>query len=252
MAPVRVRVYEPVAGQTAQDVVVFSHGGSWLAGGLDSYDYEARTLCLGTGARVVSVDYRLAPEHPYPAPFQDCFSVLHWAHQSAPRTLSVAGDSAGGNLAAAVAIAARDQQIPLAAQLLIYPAIDPSMSGASFTELATGYLLTNESIRSAWASYVPDPIRRREAYAAPSAAGSLRGVAPAVVVTAGYDPLRDDGDGYATQLASAGVPITHLTNPALLHAFWQMAPQVPEARAAVDRALAAFAELIGQAAHLAA
>lgn len=246
---VPVRIYEPgPEHDVAVDVVVFIHGGGFISGDLDSYDHEVRTLTARTGARVVSVDYRLAPEVPYPGPFEDCLTVLEWAAAQPHRTLSVVGDSAGGNLAACVAIAARDRGIRLAAQLLIYPVIDPTLRGSSFRERGEGYLLTTASLAFDWDCYVPDIALRTQPFAAPGAAASLAGVAPAIVTSAGYDPLRDDATWYAGRLAADGVETVLLEHPDLMHAYWQLAPRVPAAAAAVDQALAALTQLIERAA----
>lgn len=246
---VPVRVYEPgPESSSSVDVVVFIHGGGFISGDLDSYDHEARTLTASTGARVYSVDYRLAPEVPYPGPFDDCLAVLEWVATQPHRTLSIVGDSAGGNLAACVAIAARDKGIRLAAQLLVYPVIDPALSGKSFLERGEGYLLTTSSLAFDWDCYVPDAAQRADAYAAPGSAVDLAGVAPAVVTSAGYDPLRDDATWYAARLAADGVEVVLLEHPDLMHAYWQLAPRVPAAQDAIDRAFGALKELISQAA----
>lgn len=241
--PVRVRVYEPEDGTPTSDVLLYVHGGGWVVGTPDDLDHEMCTFAHRLGTRVVSVDYRLAPEHPYPAAFDDCMTVVRQLNKDpAVGRIAVAGDSAGGNIAAAIAIACRDEGIPLSAQLLIYPALDPAQNYPSHEALGVGFGLTKADMASYWSSYLPDRSMWTNPTAAPDATPSLRGLAPAVVVTAGYDPLRDEGNAYARRLIDAAVPTTHLENPSLPHAFLIMTGRVPVADKAVHRALDALAE----------
>lgn len=245
--PVRVRTYEPEGGTDSSHVLVFVHGGGWVAGAPDDLDYEMCAFAHRLGLRVVSVDYRLAPEHPYPAAFDDCMTVVRYLHNTlSVSRISIAGDSAGGNLAAAVAIACRDEQIPLIGQLLIYPALDPTQAHESHDALGGDYGLRKVDMALYWSSYLPDPGTWASPTAAPAAMTDLRGLAPAVVVTAGYDPLRDEGDAYARRLADASVPTRHLENPSLPHAFLFMTGRVPVADKAVHRTLDAFAEILAR------
>ena len=243
--PVRVRTYAAPNGTSNPDVLLFIHGGGWVIGAPEDLDYEMCAFAHHLDMRVVSVDYRLAPEHPYPAAFNDCMLVARQLHQD-PQVgrIAVAGDSAGGNLAAAVAIGCRDEGITLVAQLLIYPALDPTQQLRSHDVFGVGYGLTKADMVANWSAYLPQPHLWQVPTAAPPTAASLRGVAPAVVVTAGYDPLCDEGDAYASRLAAESVPTTHLQNPSLAHAFLIMTPRVEAADTAVQLALTAFAHYL--------
>ncbi|NVI87703.1 alpha/beta hydrolase [Actinomadura sp. BRA 177] len=222
---VPVRVTEP-ATRFTDATIMFFHGGGWIAGDLDTHLQHMRRLAVETGSTVVGVDYRLAPEHPYPAAFDDCLAAtLHVAGASAGR-LAVAGDSAGGQLAASVALACRDQGIPLAAQLLVVPVTDVMGGYAdsavnarypSRQERADGYGLTLAGMR--WfADLYTAPGDAWQV--SPLRAPDLAGVAPAAVHTAGFDPLRDEGNAYAAALRAAGVPVVHREWPTLNHGFF--------------------------------
>src|SRR5579871_2409484 len=203
-----VRVYVPPTGTAPRGLVVFFHGGGWVICGLDTHDAVCRDLSAGTGAVVLSVDYRLAPEHPFPAPVDDCWAALQWAHANAaaigadPTRVAVAGDSAGGNLAAVMALMARDAGLALRLQLLVYPATDFTEERPSIRENGQGYMLTADSMKWFEAHYAPDATDWR---ASPMLAPDHRGVAPAMVLTCEFDPLRDEGNDYASKLAAAGV-----------------------------------------------
>ena len=209
-----VRVYSPddANGNDPLPLVVFFHGGGWVIGDVDTHDAMARTMCRGTGAVVVSVDYRLAPEHPYPAAVQDCLAATRWARTDAdrlgvdPDKVAVAGDSAGGNLAAVVAQRCRDEGFPLVAQLLVYPIADVSREHASMREHAEGYYLERSTMRWFIGHYVRDDRDRADPGVSPLL-GDLRGLSPAVICTAEFDPLRDEGEAYAAALREAGVPV---------------------------------------------
>ena len=208
-----VRVYTP-AGTGPLPAIVYFHGGGWVIGNLEIVDRPCRALAAAAAAVVVSVDYRLAPEHRYPAAFDDCYAATVWVAEHAaelgvdPATIAVAGDSAGGNLAAAVALAARDRGGPaLAAQLLIYPVTDFNFDTDSYRENAEGYLLTRGSMYWFWAHYLGAQELPKDPYACPLRAGSLAGLPPAYVATGEYDPLRDEGEAYAWRLAEAGVAV---------------------------------------------
>ncbi|MDT7583500.1 MAG: acetyl esterase [Pseudonocardiales bacterium] len=235
-----VRVYTP-AGEGPLPVVVYFHGGGWVIGDLEVVDQPCRQLASAAGAIVVSVDYRLAPEHRYPAAFDDCYAATVWvgAHAAEiggdPARLAVAGDSAGGNLAAAVALAARDRGGPeLAAQLLIYPVTDFNFGTASYQDNREGYLLTKGSMQWFWAHYLGAQDLDKDPYACPLRADSLVGLPPAYVATSEYDPLRDEGEAYARRLEEAGVAVTAKRFDGLLHGFFWMLAAVPSAAGVLD------------------
>ncbi len=226
------RLYLPLAGDAPPGLAVFYHGGGWVICGLDSHDGICRDLAGRSGAAVLSVDYRLAPEHPFPAAVDDAWAALEWAHAHAGDLgadrdrLAVAGDSAGGNLAAVMALMARDHGLPLRLQLLVYPATDFSRRRPSVKDNGTGYLLTEADMDWFEGHYAPD---RTDWRASPMLASDHRGVAPAVVMTCEYDPLRDEGDDYASTLAAAGVPVTHHCYPGLIHGAFSMTSVIPAA-----------------------
>jgi acetyl esterase len=238
------RLYVPAADGTPP-VVVYYHGGGWVLGGIDSHDGTCRALANASGAAVVSVDYRLAPEHPFPAAVEDAWAALEWVAANAaeiggdPSRLAVAGDSAGGNLAAVVAIQARDTGAPaLRGQLLVYPVTDATMSHPSIEENASGYFLTKADMEWFFGHYAPE--RPDDWRLSPLAAADLSGLAPALVLTAEYDPLRDEGEAYARRLDDAGVPVELIRKDGLIHGFFGMAADVDEARDAMDRSGAAL------------
>ena len=206
-----IRVYEPFGAGPFPLILAF-HGGGWVAGNLDSYDVGARNLCAGVPAVVASVDYRLAPEHRFPAATEDCLAALRWAAEHARELgaeaarIAVAGDSAGANLAAVTALRARDEGGPrLAGQLLVYPVTaHHSLGTRSYTQNAKGYLLTREVMEFFWVSYLGHPNHPRDAHAAPLEAPDLRGLPPAMIVTAEFDPLRERGRGIRPSASGGG------------------------------------------------
>ena len=242
---VPVRIYEPL--QANGGTLIYLHGGGWVVGDVETHDPLCRRVTNGTGARVVSVDYRLAPEHPFPAALDDAEEVLHWLWTEDPgRPLGVAGDSAGASLAAGVALRARDKQIPLAAQLMLYPATDPAMTSPSIAENGTGYFLTERDMAWFYQQYLP---------AGPASAGvsapeadlahaDVAGVAPAIVATAEFDPLRDEGAAYAARLAEAGVPVQYVPGPGLIHGFAGFLGVVDAADATVAAILDRLSQLL--------
>ncbi|MDQ1375382.1 MAG: acetyl esterase, partial [Actinomycetota bacterium] len=226
-------------------VLVFFHGGGFVIGDLDTHDQVCRQLANGSHAIVVAVDYRLAPEHPYPAAPDDCFAATTWIHEHAtelggdPTRMAVAGDSAGGNLAAVVAQEARDKGgPPLKAQILIYPATDLSMQHPSITENGEGYLLTKEGMDWFMGHYAPDVDDVR---CSPLAAVDLSGLPPALVITAEFDPLRDEGEAYAAHLREAGVPVVLSRYDGMIHGFFQLGVLLDAGTKAVDEAARALA-----------
>lgn len=248
--PLPVRVFTP-PGRGPHPVVVFLHGGGWVIGDPDTHDDQGRALCARGGAVVVSVDYRLAPEDPFPAALDDAGAATAWVAAHAgelgadPARLAVAGDSAGANLAAAVCLAARDAGgPPIAAQVLVYPVVDATLDQPSVTELAEGYGLTRTTMRWFVDQYLPQPATRHDPLASPLAAGDLSGLPPAIVVTAGFDLLRDQGDAYARRLREAGVDVVLRRHPTLVHGFLGMGPQVDAAAAAVDQLCADVRHLL--------
>jgi acetyl esterase len=236
---VPVRVYEPFRPNSAHDVIVFFHGGGFVAGNLNSADPTARALAAGLSARVVSVDYRLAPEHPFPAAYEDCLAVVNAIKATSLRWLAVAGDSAGANLAASIA-AAEPEGID--AQLLIYPCFDPSQTMPSQQELADGYLLTRAAMELYWRAY-SNGTAHDDPRLTPVVLADLRGLPPTVLTTAGFDPLRDEGQEYAARLVAAGVTTTYLPLPSLIHGWMDLTDRIPAARQALAVLIEAFASL---------
>jgi acetyl esterase/lipase len=247
--PIPIRVYRPpMDSEATLPVVVFLHGGGWSVGDLDTYDGDARNHAVGAGAVVVSVDYRLAPEHPYPAAVEDAWAATQWAAAHAeelgtdPDRLAVAGDSAGGNLAAVVAQLARDAGgPPIRFQLLWYPATTWDTSLPSFAENANSPLLDDSAVKGFARWYVGDlDLSTMPATLAPARADDLTGLAPAYIAVAGHDPLRDDGARYAELLAAAGVPAELHNAETLIHGYLGYAGVVPAATDAMDRGLSAL------------
>ena len=244
-----LRVYRSglgrVQGGAARPVVVWLHGGGWAVGDLDTHDPVCRAVANRLGATVVAVDYRLAPEHPHPAPLDDCYAAVEWAARRWPTApLVVGGDSAGGGLAAGVAIRARDAGGPvLAAQLLAYPGLDPAQSMPSVEENGSGLFLERGDMRTFYDWYVPGDLATDPLV---SPLGSdLTGLPPAVVATAEFDPLRDEGDTYAVELAAAGVPVVHLPGPGLVHGYFGLTEVAPAAAVRRAEVLDVVADLLG-------
>ena len=227
-----VRIYHPTGDGGSRPGVVYFHGGGWVICDLDSHDGGCRRLTNAVDAVVVSVDYRLAPEHPWPAAADDAYAACQWvaAHAAElgidPARLAVAGDSAGGNLSAVVAQMARDREGPdLAFQLLVYPVIDVGTARHDYPskrENAVGYFLTSAQMEWYRDQYLGDAAHGDEAYVSPIRAASLGGLPPACVVTAEMDPLRDEGEAYAAALEAAGVPVTMYRAAGMFHGFFNM------------------------------
>jgi len=241
----RVRVYTP-HGEPPFPIVVWFHGGGWVVGTLDTFDPVCRALAAAVPAVVVAVDYRLAPEHRFPAAVEDCYAATLWASRNAAelggaqQRLAVAGDSAGGNLAAVVALGGRDRGGPaIGFQLLVFPITDAGMDTASYREKADGYHLTAAGMRWYWSHYlgdadglVPD--------ASPLRAAFVGALPPALVITAEHDPLRDEGEAYAARLRDAGVPAAVSRYPGMVHGFFRWRAVTAAADAAVQEAAAAL------------
>jgi acetyl esterase len=247
--PIPIRIYRPpIDSQAPLPVVVFLHGGGWCVGDLDTYDGDARHHAVGADAVVVAVDYRLAPEHPYPAAVEDAWAATQWVAAHAgelgadPDRLGVAGDSAGGNLSAVVALLARDAGAPqIRFQLLWYPATTWDTSLPSFTENADAPLLNLSSVGGFSRWYVGDlDLSDMPATLAPGRAKDLAGLPPAYIAVAGHDPLRDDGTRYAELLAAAGVPAQLHNAETLIHGYLGYAGVVPAATDAAERGLSAL------------
>ena len=245
-----VRIYTPSGDiDGARPVVVHYHGGGWTLGGLDSHDAVCRLLADGSGAIVVAVDYRLAPENPYPAAVKDGWAALRWTASAAssfggdPGRLAVAGDSAGGNVAAVVAIKARDEGGPaLGFQLLVYPVLDLTFGHPSYVENASGYVLERGTMEWFRANYVGDPPRLPldDPALSPLHAPELSGLPPTLVITAEFDPLRDEGEAYVARLAEAGVDARASRYDGMIHTFWGMGSMWPKADDAMSEATTAL------------
>jgi acetyl esterase len=244
---IAVRVYHPhpsdAAGAGPPAAIVFAHGGGFVLCSIESHDSFCRSMARGCGAVVISVDYRLAPEARAPRAAEDVYDVLSWAVAAGspltidPSRIAVAGDSSGGNLAAAAALLARDRGLPaLAAQVLLYPVLDPKCDSPSYDEFAEEHFNTAAAMHWYWENYLgpgrdPDRGGFPARYAAPSCADDLTGLAPAVLVLAGRDPLHDEGARYAERLAGQGVPVTCRDYPELFHGFVTIMAFAPGASA---------------------
>lgn len=232
-----MRVYRPVRGETLPALVYF-HGGGWTIGDLDTHDVLCRSLALGARCAVFSVDYRLAPEHPFPAAVEDCLAATRYVAEHARELnvhgIAVGGDSAGGNLAATVALTARDAGEPrLAFQLLIYPATDQRCATPSHERNGQGYLLTREGIQYFRQAYLPQERDWTDWRASPLLAKNHANLPPALIITAGYDPLLDEGKAYAERLRAAGVRVDYREYADMVHGFVLFGGVLDTANAAV-------------------
>ena len=242
-----VRVYTP-EGTGPFPILVFFHGGGWTIGTLNGYDGVCHALTNQARCLVVSVDYRLAPEHKFPAAVEDAYAATVWVSQHAadmhgdPERIAVGGDSAGGNLAAVVSQMARDKDGPkLVYQLLVYPATDHFIPGtASIHENANGYLLTIDSIIWFWNNYATSEADAHNPLMAPLRARDFHNLPPALVITAEYDPLRDEGEMYAAKLQEAGVAVTMTRYNGMIHGFFTMINFMDQSKAAIAEAAAAL------------
>ena len=238
--PLRGRVYRPDREDPCATIAFF-HGGGFTIGDLDTHDRDCRTFCNRVGATVVSTDYRLAPENPFPAAAEDAIAATRWIGERFPGPLVVAGDSAGGNLSA---VAAQHVQ-GIAAQVLVYPATDLVSDRSSHEQNGHGYFLTIEEMEWFHSNYLPDAEAGKDPMASPLYAADLTGLPPAIVVTAEFDPLRDDGDAYAEALEQAGVKVIHRRFPGLVHGFFGFAPFSKMSRDAIAQVCDDLRELLG-------
>ncbi len=239
---ITVRVYTP-EGRGPFPMLVFFHGGGFVLCSLDTHDGLCRALANGAGCLVASVDYRLAPEAPFPAAPEDCLAATRWLAENAarlggdPARMAVGGDSAGGNLAAVTALMVRDLGGPaLAHQLLIYPVTDCSFDTPSYRQNAEGYLLSRDMMRWFWGHYLKNEADADDPFASPLRAPDLSNLPPAHVITAEYDPLRDEGEAYAQRLLAAGIRTELIRYDGVFHGFLSMFEQLDSGKQALDRA----------------
>ena len=238
-ADLPIRIYRPTL-RANQSVIIYFHGGGWVLNFLDIYDASLSRLANQSGVTVISVNYQKAPEHPFPTPFDDCYATLLWVANNAEvlsinrNRIFVAGDSAGANLAAAVAIKARDNEITLAVQLLIYPCVDRDFTTDSYKKLATGYGLSTTAMKWFWEQYLQGDAHDANPYAVPMSAHSFSKLAPAVIITAEFDPLLSDSEKYAAALSSADVPVYYQKFDGMIHGFFTNMAITPVATLAID------------------
>lgn len=239
--PLWVRVYRPVTTDEPLPIVGYFHGGGWVIMGIETHDGICRRLANASGALVVSIEYRLAPEHRFPAALDDCFAATQWlaAHGGEvggdPSRLAVAGDSAGGNLAAAVALRARAAGPDLRGQVLVYPVCDAARDTESYRANRAGYLLTASAMAWFWDCYLGPDGDPLDPFASPIRAADFDGLPAALVITAEYDPLRDEGEAYARHLDGFDVRVELQRFDGVIHGFLGMEALVPEADAAMTR-----------------
>ncbi|HEY4262076.1 MAG TPA: alpha/beta hydrolase [Schlesneria sp.] len=236
----QVRIYWPI-GTAPSAACLYFHGGGWVLNNIDTHDDLVQRLAQASGCVFISVDYRLAPEHKYPAAVEDAYVALNWVVQNAsdlqidPARVAVSGDSAGGNIAAALCLMARDRGGPaIAFQALIYPITDCDFDRPSYRDNADGYFLTTSQMQWFWNHYVQSPEQMREPYASPLRAESLQGLPPALILTAEFDPLRDEGEAYAIALSAAGAATELVQYDGMIHAFIKRVDQFDTAVEAIN------------------
>ena len=241
-----VRIYTP-SGPGPFPALVWFHGGGWVVGDLDMTDGTCRHLASGAGCVVVSVDYRLAPEAKFPSPAEDCLAATQWVANNGGSLrvdagrIAVGGSSAGANLAAAVTLMARDRGgPPLAFQLLVVPVTDRDFTTTSYRDNENGYGITRDAMMWYWNHYLAHDEDARNPYAAPLRTADLAGLPPALVITAEFDPLRDEGEAYGHRLAEAGVPTTYTCYDGMIHGFFGQGDQMDKGREAVSQATGAL------------
>ncbi len=241
--PLRARVYTPAGARGLSPGLVFFHGGGWVVGSLDSHDRVVRALAGRAGAVAVSVDYRLAPEHPFPAAPRDAIAATRWILASAAAlgidasAVAVGGDSAGGNLSAVVSQALRGERLRPAFQLLVYPGTDLTRSLPSHALFPDSYFLGKEAGDWYLGLYLPDASAARDPLGSPLFASDLSGLAPALVITAGFDPLRDEGRAYAEKMRAAGTEVEQVCFEGQMHGFLMLGGAIDDAARAVDLAV---------------
>jgi acetyl esterase len=250
---IAARYYRP-AGSALDDVLplcLFYHGGGWVIGDLESHDYVCRRMSNSGGFAIVSVDYRMAPEHTFPVAVEDAYAALEWAAAGAhglaidPERLAVSGDSAGGNLAAVVTLLARDNNGPaIRFQGLIYPATDMNMTTQSHVDFAEGHILTRNSMVWFHEQYLNSAEDREDWRASPIKHENLAGLPPALVITAGHDPLKDEGKAYADRLSDAGVEVAFKCYEGQIHGFVTMAKVIDESDVAIDHVASAISAAV--------
>jgi acetyl esterase len=235
-ADIPVRIYRP-GGEGPHPAIMYFHGSGWVIANIEISDAATRSLANSTGCVVVSVNYQKAPEHKFPVPFDDCYAATSWVAENAaalgvdPGRIAVAGDSAGGNIAAAICLRARDHGGPsIAYQVLIYPATDCDWDKPSAIENAEGYMLQRGSMEWFWNHYLSSMAEAENPYVSPLRAANLSGLPPAYVCTAEFDPLRDDGELYADRLREAGVPVKYTQYDGMIHGFYWMTGVLDQAR----------------------
>ena len=253
-----VRIYTPPGSGNDSGPfpgLVWFHGGGWVVGDLDSADSTARHLCVGADCVVVSVDYRLAPDTKFPGPAEDCYAATQWLAANAeslnvdPARIATGGDSAGGNLSAAISLMSRDRGgCNLVFQLLVYPVTERSFDTVSYVENGEGYSLSRDGMIWYWEHYLADAADAANPYAAPAQAADLSGLPPALVITAEYDPLRDEGEAYAQKLTAAGTPTVCTRYDGMIHGFFGMSAVVDKAKQAVAQGATCLREAFAGAA----
>lgn len=245
-----IRLYYPSGGPPFA-VLVYFHGGGWVMGDLDTHHGVCHALAKRSSCLVVSVDYRLAPEHRYPAAVEDAYAATSWvaqnteAIQADPDRLAVGGDSAGGHLAAVVALMARDRKGPrIDLQALIYPITDCNFNTPSYLENKEGYMLSRDLMKWFWKHFIEDEGQANDPYVSPLRAKNFSDLPPALIVTAEYDPLRDEGQAYCKRLEEAGVNVTMLRYPGMIHGFIRMTARLDKAKEALDEIAGSLREVL--------
>jgi acetyl esterase len=240
-ADLPIRIYTPAENE-ARRALVYFHGGGWVIGSIETHDALCRMVANRAGCAVVSVEYRLAPEHRFPAATEDAYAAVGWACEHAEELgaasdrIAVGGDSAGGNLAAVVCLMARDRGGPsIDLQVLLYPITDHNLDTPSYLTYADRFMLTRDAMAWFWQHYLVDEGDKNHPYVSPLRAPDLAGLPRALVITAQCDPLCDEGDAYARRLEAAGVPVTHACYPGMIHGFVRRATLLTQGRTALDQ-----------------
>ncbi|WP_394229126.1 alpha/beta hydrolase [Shewanella colwelliana] len=254
-ADLPVRIYRPIRGEVPKEgapALIFIHGSGWVVSNIETNDHFSRALANRTGVVVIAVNYQKAPEHKFPIPMDDCYAATLWVFEQAealgldPKRIGIMGDSAGGNLAASVTLRLRDEMGPLlACQVLVYPAVHYGWDSASAKLHATGYLLQRESMKYYWHHYIRSPADAKNAYCSPLGASSHSCLPPALIYTAEYDPLCDDGFNYAQKLKLSGVPVSYKMYEGMIHGFIKMLQSFDQAGEFLDDLSEDLAPLLG-------